>query len=215
MSKGFCYSCSFIFYELNFHTLQKIISKNSKAMIELKINHFTQKGHFMQRQDENLAFMLRYENIAWYEEGLVKILDRRIYPAKTEFVICKSYQEVAKAIKDMVTQSAGPYTAAPMGMALAAYECKDLKKEAIDEEMADYFARYMKCPIPYLVVQNITYWKEISREFGVSKTAAINVSTNVLNRKKRYGQAIFASEVPLLETILGSDFDIHNFDIVK
>ena len=30
--------------------------------------------------------------------------------------------------KDMVTQSAGPYTAAPMGMALAAYSCKDMKQ---------------------------------------------------------------------------------------
>ena len=33
---------------------------------------------------------------------------------------------VAKAIADMVTQSAGPYTAAGMGMALAAHECSNL-----------------------------------------------------------------------------------------
>ena len=82
----------------------------------------------MERQDEGLAFMLRYENVAWYEDGAVRILDRRIYPAKTEFVTCRTHQEVAKAIKDMVTQSAGPYTAAPMGMALAAYECRDMKE---------------------------------------------------------------------------------------
>ncbi|MBR0138998.1 MAG: S-methyl-5-thioribose-1-phosphate isomerase [Firmicutes bacterium] len=84
----------------------------------------------MVRQDEGLAFMLRYENIAWYEDGAVRILDRRIYPAKTEFVTCSTHEEVAKAIKDMVTQSAGPYTAAPMGMALAAWECRDMKPEA-------------------------------------------------------------------------------------
>ena len=83
----------------------------------------------MTRADDGLAFMLRYENIAWYEDGAVRILDRRVYPAKTEFVVCKSHGEVAKAIKDMVTQSAGPYTAAPMGMALAAYECRDLDAE--------------------------------------------------------------------------------------
>lgn len=35
----------------------------------------------MERQDYNLPFMLQYENIAWfYEDGYVKILDRRIYP---------------------------------------------------------------------------------------------------------------------------------------
>ena len=83
----------------------------------------------MQRADNDLAFMLQYENIAWFEDGAVRILDRRVYPAKTEFVICRTYTEVAQAITDMVTQSAGPFTAAPMGMALAAYECRDMAPE--------------------------------------------------------------------------------------
>lgn len=84
----------------------------------------------MNRADYNLPFMLTYENIAWfYEEGYVKILDRRIYPEKIEFVVCKNYKDVSKAIADMVTQSAGPYTAVGMGMALAAFECKNLEKE--------------------------------------------------------------------------------------
>ena len=83
----------------------------------------------MERVDEGLAFMLRYENVAWYEKGKVRILDRRIYPTEVSFVICTSHREVAKAIADMVTQSAGPYTAAGMGMALAAYECRELPEE--------------------------------------------------------------------------------------
>ena len=83
----------------------------------------------MERADKTLAFMLQYENIAWYENGAVRILDRRIYPLRTEFVTCRNHLEVTKAIKDMVTQSAGPYTAAAAGMALAAYECRD-KSEA-------------------------------------------------------------------------------------
>lgn len=76
------------------------------------------------RADTGLAFMLQYENIAWYEDGAVRILDRRVYPAKTAFVCCHTHGEVAQAIADMVTQSAGPYTAAAMGMALAAWECR-------------------------------------------------------------------------------------------
>ena len=68
--------------------------------------------------------MLQYNNIAWYEDGEVRILDRRIYPIEVRFVSCKTHQEVAQAITDMVTQSAGPYVAAAMGMALAAYECR-------------------------------------------------------------------------------------------
>ncbi len=78
----------------------------------------------MYRADKDLAFMLRYENIAWYDKGEVRILDRRVYPRKIEYVSCKTHVEVMQAIRDMVTQSAGPYTAAAMGMALAAYECK-------------------------------------------------------------------------------------------
>ena len=77
------------------------------------------------RADEGLAFLLQYENVAWYDAGEVRILDRRVYPAKTEFVTCRTHGEVAQAIRDMVTQSAGPYTAAAMGMALAAYECRE------------------------------------------------------------------------------------------
>ena len=83
----------------------------------------------MERADQGLAFMLQYENVAWYDAGEVRILDRRIYPTKVEFVRCKTHQEVAQAIADMVTQSAGPYTAAAMGMALAAHECNSLSGE--------------------------------------------------------------------------------------
>ena len=83
----------------------------------------------MIRYDQNLAFMLQYENVAWFEDGKVRILDRRIYPTEVKFVICESYREVADAIRDMVTQSAGPYTAAGMGMALAGYEVRNETKE--------------------------------------------------------------------------------------
>lgn len=79
----------------------------------------------MERQDKGLAFMLQYENVAWFDGKEVRILDRRVYPTKVEFVACKTHQDVTQAIADMVTQSAGPYTAAAMGMALAAHECRD------------------------------------------------------------------------------------------
>ena len=87
----------------------------------------------MIRADENWALMLQYENGAWYEDGKVRILDRRIYPAKVEFVTCLKHEEVAQAIADMVTQSAGPYLAAGMGMALAAYECRNKTGEEAEQ----------------------------------------------------------------------------------
>ncbi|MDO5027690.1 MAG: s-methyl-5-thioribose-1-phosphate isomerase [Bacillota bacterium] len=83
----------------------------------------------MIRYDKNMPFLLKYENVAWYENGKVTILDRRIYPKEVKFVICKSYTDVIDAIKNMVTQSAGPYTAVGMAMALAAYESRNMANE--------------------------------------------------------------------------------------
>lgn len=77
------------------------------------------------RADHDLAFLLQFENVAWYDSGAVRILDRRIYPIKTSFVICRTHTEVAQAIHDMVTQSAGPYYAAAHGMTLAGWECRN------------------------------------------------------------------------------------------
>ena len=83
----------------------------------------------MERADKGMPFLLQYENVAWYEEGKVRILDRRIYPTRVEYVECTTHKEVAQGIQDMVTQSAGPYTAAGMGMALAAYESSHLSSK--------------------------------------------------------------------------------------
>lgn len=85
----------------------------------------------MERGDAGMAFLLQFENVAWYENGRVRILDRRIYPIRTEYVVCSRYSEVVDAIRDMVTQSGGPYIAAAMGMALAAYEARALRGDAL------------------------------------------------------------------------------------
>lgn len=87
----------------------------------------------MKREDYDLAFMLKYENVAWYEDGKVRILDRRVYPYEVHYVICETPEEVAKAISDMVTQSEGPYVAATMGMVLACNRVKELRECEIIE----------------------------------------------------------------------------------
>lgn len=79
----------------------------------------------MERMDQGMPFLLRYENVAWYEDGAVRILDRRVYPREVRFEVCETYRQVVRAIADMVTQSAGPYTAVGMGMALAAHQVRD------------------------------------------------------------------------------------------
>jgi len=86
--------------------------------------------------DEGMPFLLQYDNVARYDAttNTVVILDRRCYPIRTEFVVCKTVEEVAHAVRDMVTQSLGPYVAVAQGMVLAAHEANNdtefLKKAA-------------------------------------------------------------------------------------
>ncbi len=133
----------------------------------------------MIRRDEGLAFMLQYHNVAWYENAEVRILDRRVYPTRTEFVVCKRHEEVAQAIADMVTQSAGPYTACSMGMALAAYECKDktLEEQTLYLEKAAYTLSHAR-PTTVARMSQIT-------------SACLRVAKRALEEGKKVDEAIF------------------------
>ena len=62
----------------------------------------------LRRADYGLAQLLQFEHVAWFEDGKVRILDRRVYPTEIRYEICHSHTDVAQAIADMVTQSAGP-----------------------------------------------------------------------------------------------------------
>ena len=53
------------------------------------------------------------------EPDAVRILDRRVFPFERTWVTCRSHEDVAKAIEDMVTQSCGPLFAAAGGMTMA------------------------------------------------------------------------------------------------
>lgn len=141
----------------------------------------------MERMDKDLAFMLKYENIAWFENGKVKILDRRTYPKEIKFVECTDYKEVKQAIADMVTQSAGPYTAAGMGMALAAHQCKNMKIE-----------------------EQINYLNKASEEIYHARPTTINrmkiitdscaeVGIEALRKEKSAVEAIFRRTINSLE----------------
>ncbi|WP_116947088.1 s-methyl-5-thioribose-1-phosphate isomerase [Jiangella endophytica] len=57
----------------------------------------------------------------------VTVLDRRVFPAQVSWVTCKTPEDVAAAIRDMVTQSSGPAYAAAAGMALAARQAAGLR----------------------------------------------------------------------------------------
>lgn len=64
------------------------------------------------------------------EPGMVRILDRRVFPHSIEFVDCPDVEACAKAIEEMVTQSAGPGKVAGAALALAAESCGNADAES-------------------------------------------------------------------------------------
>src|SRR3712207_3696503 len=56
----------------------------------------------------------------------VRILDRRVFPFERTWGTCRSHENVARAIEEMVTQSLGPLFAAAGGMTLAARDADRL-----------------------------------------------------------------------------------------
>lgn len=86
-----------------------------------------------ERADKGLPFLLQYENVAKYEDGVIYVLDRRVYPRRVEFVRCENYHQAAQTIRDMVTQSGGPRLVASLGMVSAAREARG---KPIDEAIA-------------------------------------------------------------------------------
>ncbi len=85
--------------------------------------------------DVPIPFLNRPENVVRYVDGEVLVLDRRVYPFERAFVRCRSYEEVARAIEGMVTQSLGPGPTAGYGMAQAARAARDLPPSARREEL--------------------------------------------------------------------------------
>ena len=87
--------------------------------------------------DKGLPYLQKIDNIARYENGKIIIHDRRSYPAKIEHITCEDYHEVAQAIKDMVTQSYGPWVISLIAMINAARKAKDLKKTKAQEVLKE------------------------------------------------------------------------------
>jgi methylthioribose-1-phosphate isomerase len=132
--------------------------------------------------------MLRYENVAWYEDGKVRILDRRIYPAKVVYVECARHEEVAGAIADMVTQSGGPYTAAAMGMALAAYEARAMPEAE--------FIEYMEKAAYGLSHARPTTAKKMEKVTA----SCLAVAEAALKQGERVDEAVFGHAVELTDS---------------
>ena len=85
--------------------------------------------------DAMLPFLLKRDNVARYEEGVVYIGDRRKYPFEKSFVRCETVECVARAIESMVTQGGGPWVAAALALVMAAREVDGKPAEIVRQRL--------------------------------------------------------------------------------
>jgi methylthioribose-1-phosphate isomerase len=131
--------------------------------------------------DELLPFVLKRDNVARYEDGVVYIGDRRKYPFTKEFIRCENVEDVAWAIEHMVTQGGGPYVAAAFAMVMAA---RKTEKESLAKELE--FLRQAKLRLTNTRPTNTAMARRLDALMQVAETVG------------RQGQSI---ELALLESI--------------
>lgn len=67
------------------------------------------------------------------------------------------------------------------------------------DDLADFFARYIMCPVPYLLLKNIVTTEEVMSYCNTTFTTAEHAVSNIINRKNKYGYKVFDYEVRLIE----------------
>lgn len=79
-----------------------------------------------------------------------------------------------------------------------------------EDDLAEFFARYFMCPIPYLIIKGLDDVNEIISHCDVNAIIAGNVISNLHNRKEKHGYRIFEHEIPFLKHL-----DIDAYEVFK
>lgn len=88
-----------------------------------------------------MTFWLMVETVQWTADGVV-LIDQTRLPREIEYVTCKTYQEVAVAIKDMIVRGAPAIgVTAAMGVALGMLHADGADPDAEIERIIDALAR--------------------------------------------------------------------------
>ena len=97
------------------------------------------------------------------------------------------------------------------------HEIKHIVEEDKDDsegDLCDYFSKYLRCPIPYVMHLGLTTKADIIAKFDISDEQAGYVLSGIENRKAKYGNGFFEYELNLLQHLLGEDFHKDDFRII-
>lgn len=76
------------------------------------------------------------------------------------------------------------------------------------DDLAEYFGKYLGCPIPVLIMYDITDINQIMSQFGISYEMAKNIQSGLINRMRWHGNNLFDYEIPLAKHIDSDYYDI-------
>ena len=83
------------------------------------------------------------------------------------------------------------------------HEIKHILDGDVDDstdDLCEYFSKYLRCPIPYVIYKGYDSSFELVRDFGISYEQARIVMSNVQNRKRKYGKSILDMNLSYLNT---------------
>ena len=136
---------------------------------------------------DTLPFLCRPENIARYDDGAVILLDRRCWPFEVRFETCRTLEDTARAIENMVTQSLGPGYAAACGMVQAARAAKTLPGALRAEALRQAARRLIATrPTNHEIRENVTgMLPELERAAleGDPEAAALTLTDGIWQRR--------------------------------
>lgn len=132
------------------------------------------------------------KTIEWTDEG-VRMLDQRLLPTEEKYLMLRSYEEVAEAIKKMVIRGAPAIgVAAAMGLALGASQSVGTSVADLEDDF-DYMAKVMAATRPTAV--NLFWAIERMRQRLLKEKATTQDPLEIKARLVEEAQDIFREDI--------------------
>lgn len=84
------------------------------------------------------------------------------------------------------------------------HEIKHIIDEDVDDsqdDLCDHFARYIRCPTPYVIYMGFKSSPQLIDAFGISAIQADITINTIKSRTNKYGQLIFQNEIELMRQL--------------
>lgn len=132
------------------------------------------------------------KTIEWTDEG-ISMLDQRLLPSEEKYLMLRSYEEVAEAIKKMVVRGAPAIgVSAAMGLALGASQSVGMSVADLEDDF-DYMCKVMSQTRPTAV--NLFWAIERMRERFRREKSATQETDKIKASLVEEAQAIFREDI--------------------